>query len=61
MLDIKKCLLCKQKLECNHSGVEGSLIRPLNNARFLYKKNDEVFNLVVELCKSIDIMEESIG
>lgn len=61
MLGIKKCLLCRQRLECNHSGVEGNLIRPLNNARFLYKKNDEFLHAVVLLPKSIDIAEGCIG
>ena len=59
MLDIKKCLLCKQKLECNHSGVEGNLIRPLNNARFLYKENDILFQVRVDIRK--DILEESVA
>ena len=58
MLGIKKCLLCRQNLESNHSGVEGSLIRPLNNARFLYKKNDMLFHLGVDIRKGI--LEESV-
>ena len=57
MLGIKKCLLSRQKLESNHSGVEGSLIRPLN-ARFLYKKNDMLFHLGVDIRKGI--LEESV-
>lgn len=60
MLGIKKCLLSRQKLESNHSGVEGSLIRPLN-ARFLQKKNDKSLHAVVLLQKSIDIAEGCIG
>lgn len=60
MLGIKKCLLCRQKLESHHSGVEGSLIRPLN-ARFLHKKNDENLHAVVMLRKSIDVEEGCIG
>lgn len=58
MLDIKKCLLCRQKLECNHSGVEDNLICPLNNARFLYKKNDMLFHVVVDIRKGV--LEESV-
>ena len=58
MLDIKKCLLCRQKLECNHSGVEGNLIRPLNNARFLYKKSDIPFLVGADIRKGI--LEESV-
>ena len=58
MLGIKKCLLCRQKLESNNSGAEGSLIRPLNNARFLYKKNDKLFHVCVDIGK--DILEESV-
>ena len=58
MLDIKKCLLCRQKIECNHSGVEGSLIRPLNNARFLYKKNDMQFYVDADTRKGI--LEERV-
>ena len=61
MLGIKKCLLCRQKLECNHSGVEDNLICPLNNARFLYKKNDESLHALVMLRKSMDIAEGGIG
>ena len=57
MLGIKKCLLSRQKLESNHSGVEGSLIRPLN-ARFLYKKNDMPFRVGVDTRKVI--VEESV-
>ena len=57
MLGIKKCLLSRQKLESNHSGVEGSLIRPLN-ARFLYKKNDEQFRVGEDIRR--DILEESV-
>lgn len=60
MLGIKKCLLSRQKLECNHSGVEGSLICPLN-ARFLHKKNDKSLHAVVMLRKSIGIAEGCIG
>ena len=60
MLGIKKCLLCRQKLEGNHSGAEGSLIRPLN-ARFLYKKNDESLHALIMLRKSMDIAEGGIG
>ena len=52
MLDIKKCLLGRQKLECNHSGVEGSLIRPLN-ARFLYQKNGMHFYVDANIRKDI--------
>ena len=58
MLDIKKCLLCRQKLECNHSGVEGNLIRPLNNARVLYKKNDKPFHVSADIRKGI--LEERV-
>ena len=51
MLGIKKCSFSRQRLECNHSGVEGSLIRPFNNARFLYKKNDTNFlTAILEEC-----------
>ena len=57
MLGIKKCLLSRQKLESNHSGVEGSLIRPLN-VRFLYKKNDEQFRVGEDIRR--DILEESV-
>ena len=57
MLGIKKCLLCRQNLESNHSEVEGSLIRPLN-ARFLYKKNDMPFHVSVDIRKGI--LEESV-
>lgn len=57
MLGIKKCLLSRQKLESNHSGVEGSLIRPLN-VRFLYKKNDEQFRVGEDIRKGI--LEESV-
>ena len=57
MLGIKKCLLSRQKLESNHSGVEGSLIRPLN-VRFLYKKNDMLFHVVVDIRKGV--LEESV-
>ena len=57
MLGIKKCLLSRQKLESNHSGVEGSLIRPLN-VRFLYKKNDEQCRVGEDIRK--DILEESV-
>ncbi len=57
MLGIKKCLLSRQKLESNHSGVEGSLIRPLN-ARFLYKENDILFQVGVDIRK--DMLEESV-
>ena len=57
MLGIKKCLLSRQKLESNHSGVEGSLIRPLN-ARFLYKKNDEQFRVGEDIREGI--WEESV-
>ena len=57
MLGIKKCLLCRQKLESNHSGVEGNLICPLN-ARFLYKENDILFQVRVDIRK--DILEESV-
>lgn len=58
MLGIKKCLLCRQNLEWNHSGAEGSLMRPLNNARFLYKKNDMQFRVGVDIRKGI--LEESV-
>ena len=58
MLDIKKCLLCRQRFESNHSGVEGSLIRPLNNARFLYKKTDMLFHVGANIRKGI--LEESV-
>ena len=58
MLGIKKCLLSRQKLECNHSGAEGNLISPLNNARFLYKKSDIPFLVGVDIRK--DILEESV-
>lgn len=58
MLGIKKCLLSRQKLESNHSGVEGNLIRPLNNARFLYKKNDMLFHMDENIRKGI--LEESV-
>ena len=57
MLGIKKCLLSRQKLESNHSGVEGSLIRPLN-ARFLYKENDEQFRVGEDIRR--DVLEESV-
>lgn len=57
MLGIKKCLLCRQNLESNHSGAEGSLICPFN-ARFLYKKNDMLFHLGVDIRKGI--LEESV-
>ena len=57
MLDIKKCLLGRQKLECNHSGVEGSLIRPLN-ARFLYQKNGMHFYVDADIRKGI--LEECV-
>ena len=57
MLDINKCLLCRQKIECNHSGVEGSLIRPLN-ARFLYQKNGMHFNVDADIRKGI--LEECV-
>ena len=57
MLGIKKCLLSRQKLESNHSGVEGSLIRPLN-VRFLYKKNDEQCRVGADIRKGI--LEESV-
>ena len=57
MLGIKKCLLSRQKLESNHSGVEGSLIRPLN-ARFLYKKSDIPFLVGEDIRKGI--LEESV-
>ena len=58
MLGIKKCLLSRQKLECNHSGAEGNLISPLNNARFLYKENDILFQVGVDIRK--DMLEESV-
>ena len=58
MLGIKKCLLSRQKLESNHSGAEGNLISLLNNARFLYKKNDMLFHLGVDIRKGI--LEESV-
>ena len=58
MLGIKKCLLCRQKLESSHSGVEGNLIRPLNNARFLYKKNDMPFHVNADIRKGI--LEERV-
>ena len=58
MLGIKKCLLSRQKLEWNHSGGEGNLIRPLNNARFLYKKNDIQFHVDADIRKGI--LEESV-
>lgn len=58
MLGIKKCLLCRQKLDSNHSGVEGSLICPLNNAHFSYKKNDMLFRVYEDICKGI--LEESV-
>ena len=58
MLGIKKCLLSRQKLESNHSGVEGSLIRPLNNARFLYKKSDIPSLVGADIRKGI--LEESV-
>ena len=61
MLNIKKCLLCRQKLECNHSGVESNLICHFNNARFLYKKNDKSLHAVEMFRKHIDIAEERIG
>ena len=57
MLGIKKCLLCRQNLESNHSEVEGSLIRPLN-VRFLYKKNDEQFRVGEDIREGI--WEESV-
>ena len=58
MLGIKKCFLCRQKLESNYSEAEGSLIRPHNNPRFLYKKNDKLFHVCVDIRK--DILEESV-
>ena len=58
MLGIKKCLLSRQKLESNHSGVEGNLISLLNNARFLYKENDILFQVGVDIRK--DMLEESV-
>ena len=58
MLDIKKCLLCKQKLEYNHSGAEDNLICLLNNARFLYKKNDMPFHVNADIRKGI--LEERV-
>ena len=58
MLGIKKCPFGRQKLESNHSGVEGSLIRPLNNARFLYKKNDMQFYVDADTRKGI--LEERV-
>ena len=59
MLGIKKCLLRRQKLECNHSGVEGSLIGPLN-ARFLHKKNDKHIHAFVVFRKDRVIAEGCI-
>ena len=53
MLGIKKCLLSRQELECNHSEAEGNLISPLNNARFLYKKSDMPFFVDVDIRKGI--------
>ena len=53
MLGIKQCLLRRQNLESNHSGVEGNLIRLLNNARFLYKKTDMLFLVAVNIRKGI--------
>ena len=44
-------------MESNHSGVEGSLIRSLN-ARFLYKENDILFQVGVDIRK--DMLEESV-
>ena len=60
MLGIKKCLLCRQKMELNRSEVEGSLMAALNNARFSYKKNDDKLHMVVMLPKSVDSLEASI-
>lgn len=57
---IKKCLLCRQKSERYHSGAEGSLIRPLNNARYLHKMNGKRTYAVVMLRKGIDIAEGDI-
>ena len=58
MLGIKQCLLRRQNLESNHSGVEGNLIRPLNNARFLYKQTDMLFHVGANIRKGI--LEESV-
>ena len=58
MLGIKKCLLSRQKLESNHSGAEGNLISLLNNARFLYKKNDKPFHVNADIRKGI--LEERV-
>ena len=46
------------KLEYNHSGAEDNLICLLNNARFLYKKNDMPFHVNADIRKGI--LEERV-